>query len=157
MAMMTSTVLTVTDLTMASYPLVKLAAAVAKPAGGEVLLVSTRQGRRARTSEPGELEPSQALPGTPLHTALRHEGQLLEKQREWCARTGVRCSAELLDDGHWPNLVLGAARRAGADLILLREHFGGENGRVIPEEMQILAHDAPCPISWVRLPPLWGL
>ncbi|MEM7435341.1 MAG: hypothetical protein AAF436_09335 [Myxococcota bacterium] len=155
--MTASTVLTVTDLTMASYPLVKLAAAVAKPAGGEVVLVSTRQGRRARASEPGELEPSRASRGAPLHSALRHEGQLLEKQREWCASTGVRCTAELLDDGHWPDLVLSVARRARADLILLRDQFRGENGRVIPEEMQILAHDAPCPISWVRLPPVWGL
>lgn len=146
-----STVLAVTDLTLASYGVVGLAAVVARPNHGEVVLVSTHRGR----GRPRRPTPSNGAHGLPPRSALRHEGQLLEKQRQWCADRGVRCRAELLEDSSWPDLVVRAARRVRADLILLAAHFLGDDGRVIPDEMQSLADDAPCPVSLVQLPGPW--
>ncbi|MEM8609589.1 MAG: universal stress protein [Myxococcota bacterium] len=146
-----STVLTVTDLTLASYGLVGFAAVLAKAGRGEVFLVSTHRGRAE--SKPVTDERPSAPPPT---AALRHEGQLLEQQRKWCADHGVRCRAELLEDAAWPELVIRSARRVRADLILLAAQFRGASGRIIPQEMQSLAQDAPCPVSLVRLPGLWA-
>lgn len=147
----TSTVLAVTDLTLASYGLVGLAAVLARPSRGEVVLVSTHRGR-SRSRPPAAYKPTRT---PPPKAALRHEGQLLEKQRQWCADRGVRCRAELLDDSAWPDLVVRAANRVRADLILLAAHFLGDDGREIPAEMRTLANEAPCPVSLVRLPGPW--
>ena len=140
MNVMTSTVLTVTDLTSASYKLVGFAAFVAGAPHGEVILVSTYGGGagwRTRTE-----------------ARLRREGQLLERQRQWCADRGVRCRAELYEDGLWPEFVVQSAEKAKADLIMVGVQLLTGNGKVPPGEVRILAQDAPCPVSVVRLPPL---
>ena len=146
-----STILAVTDLTLASYGLVGLAAMVAKPSRAEVVLVSMHRGRDRSERQ----DRSRRRSSHPPPQALRHEGQLLEKQRQWCADHGVRCKAELLDDSSWAELVIRSAQRVGADLILLGAQLLGEDGRAIPEEMQSLAADAPCPVTLVRVPRPW--
>lgn len=154
---MGSTVLAVTDLTAASYKLVGFAAFVAQPSDGEVVLVSSYggggTGNRARLSEP---PPGQQVGGwrRRLENQLRQEGQLLEKQRQWCADRGVRCRAELYEEGNWPEFVLQSAHRSSANLILVGTNSVSEHPSLTAAEFDRFAADAPCPVSLVRLPPL---
>jgi len=154
-ARMASTILTVTDLTSASYKLVGFAALIAGPTDGEVVLVSTYGGGGSRRTEP---PPSMREDGNGwrdrVEARLRQEGQLLERQRQWCADRGVRCRAELYEDGHWPDYVLQSAQRSSADLILLGIQPMTGADQVNPFDIQRLATEAPCPVSMVRLPPL---
>lgn len=149
-----STVLTVTDLTAASYQLVGLAASIAGPSDGQVILVSTYGGGgTSRRSEPPFAE--RANPEwwrQQLEARLRQEGQLLERQRQWCADRGVRCRAELYEDGRWPELVLQSAQRSPVDLILVGMHQMSSPYQISPDEVRRLAEAAPCPVSMVRLP-----
>lgn len=155
MSQSSSTVLAVTDLTIASYRLVRFAVLVAQPSDGEVILVSTYGGTAVKRSEP-PVDPALASShGLRLEASLRHEGHLLERQRQWCADHGVRCRAELVERGSWSDFVLESARRARADLILLGSFLLGSDGRVLPDEMRKLADDAPCPVSVVRMPAFW--
>ena len=140
MNVMMSTVLVVTDLTSVSYKLVGFAAFVAGAPHGEVILVSTYgRGSGWRTR---------------IEAKLRREGRLLERQRQWCADRGVRCHAELYEDGLWPEFVVQSAEKAKADLILVGVQLLTESGEVPPGDVRILAQNAPCPVSIVRLPPL---
>ena len=156
---MGSTVLAVTDLTAASYKLVGFASFVAGTSDGEVVLVSSYGGGGTpggdRLSEP---PPGERVGGwrRQLEHRLRQEGQLLEQQRQWCAGRGVRCRAELYEEGHWPDFVLQSAQRSGADLILVGEQSVAGNPALSPAEFDRFAADAPCPVSLVRLPPLAG-
>lgn len=150
----TSTVLAVTDLTSASYKLVGFAAFVAGAPDGEVVLVSAYGGGAGRRSEPPSDRPGAAGWRTRTEARQRREGQLLERQRQWCADRGVRCRAELYEDGLWPEFVVHSAERAKADLILVGIQLLTGTGEVPPAEVRILAQDAPCPVSVVRLPPL---
>jgi len=153
---MTSTILAVTDLTSASYKLVGFAAFIAGSADGEVILVSTYGGGGG--SRPSD--PPVAMRGhserwrEQVEARLRQEGQLLERQRQWCADRGVRCRAELYEEGGWPEYVLQSAQRAKADLILvgIQPMVGAD--RINPSDINRLAKDAPCPVSMVRLPAL---
>ena len=149
---MMSTVLTVTDLTTASYKLVGFAALVAGAPSGEVILVSTYGGGGGRRTQPPSDRPSVAGWKRHVEARLRREGQLLERQRQWCADRGVRCRAELYEDGLWPEFVIQSAERSQADLIMVGVQLLSKNGELPPGEMQILAQDAPCPVSLVRLP-----
>lgn len=158
---MGSTVLAVTDLTSASYKLVGFAALVAGTSDGEVVLVSSYggggggAGSRNRLSEP---PPGERVGGwrRRLENRLRQEGQLLERQRQWCADRGVRCQAELYDGGPWQDFVLQTANRASANLILVGANSVSEYPALTAEEFDRFASDAPCPVSLVRLPPLAG-
>jgi nucleotide-binding universal stress UspA family protein len=156
---MGSTVLAVTDLTAASYKLVGFASFVAGPSDGEVVLVSSYggggTGSHGRLSEP---PPGERVGGwrRQLENRLRQEGQLLEQQRQWCADRGVRCRAELYEEGHWPDFVLQSAERSRADLILVGTHALADNSGLSPAEFDRFAADAPCPVSLVRLPPFAG-
>jgi len=154
MKQMTSTVLTVTDLTTASYKLVGFAALVAGAPHGEVILVSTYGGGGGRSTEPPSDRPGVTGWRRRLEARLRREGQLLERQRQWCADRGVRCRAELYEDGLWAELVVQSAERSHADLIMVGVQLLSGNGEIPPGEMQILAQSAPCPVSLVRLPQL---
>lgn len=152
---MASTILAVTDLTSASYKLVGFAAFIASPTNGEVILVSTYGGGGSRASEP----PYKALPheekvSDRVESRLRQEGQLLERQRQWCADRGVRCRAELYEEGLWPDYVLQSAERSGVDLILvgIQPMVGAD--QLDPAQINKLAKAAPCPVSMVRLPAL---
>ena len=151
-----STVLAVTDLTTASYRLVGFAAFIAGTDGGEVVLVSTYSGGEgARSSEPplsqrGNSERWRER----LEATLQQEGQLLERQRQWCADRGVPCRAELYEEGRWPELVLQSARRSRVDLILVGLQAAAGADQVTPRDLELLAEDAPCPVSIVRLPAL---
>ncbi len=153
-----SIVLAVTDLTTASYKLVGFAAFIAGTGtdAGEVVLVSTYAGSgRGRSSEPpvsqrGDSEPWREQ----LETRLQQEGQLLERQRQWCSDQGVRCRAELYEEGCWPELVLHSARHSRADLILVGLPAIAGADQVASDDMAILAQNAPCPVSIVRLPAL---
>ena len=151
-----SIVLAVTDLTTASYKLVGFAAFIAGSDGGEVVLVSTYAGSGpSRSSEPpvshrGDSERWRQQ----LEATLQQEGQLLERQRQWCSDQGVRCRAELYEEGHWPELVLQSARRSRVDLILVGLPAIAGADQVTPDDLAILAQDAPCPVSIVRLPAL---
>lgn len=151
---MTSTVLAVTDLTSSSYKLVGFAAFVAGAPDGEVILVSIYGGGGGRRSEPPSDRPGAAGWRRRIEAKLRREGQLLERQRQWCADRGVRCRAELYEDGLWPEFVVQSAEKAKADLILVGVQLLTGTGEVPPGEVRILAQDAPCPVSVVRLPPL---
>ncbi|MGB5696801.1 MAG: hypothetical protein WBM46_14175, partial [Polyangiales bacterium] len=85
-----ASILAVTDLTSASYKLVEFAAFIAAPPGGEVVLVSTYGGGGGRASDPplsGNTEGWREQ----IEARLRQEGQLLERQRQWCANRGVSC------------------------------------------------------------------
>ena len=139
-----STILAVTDLTSASYKLVGFAALIVGPTGGEVILVSTYGGGGGSVSEP----PNR------VEQKLRQEGQLLESQRQWCADRGVRCRAELYEEGLWPDYVLQSAERSSVDLILVGFQPLAGADRVDTAQINRLAKDAPCPVSMVRLPPL---
>ncbi len=154
MNQMTSTVLTVTDLTTASYKLVGFAALVAGAPYGEVILLSTYGGGEGRRTEPPSDRPGAAGWRRHVEARLRREGQLLERQRQWCADRGVRCRAELYEDGLWPELVVQSAKRSHADLIMVGVQLLSENAEIPPGDMQILAEAAPCPVSLVRLPQL---
>ncbi len=154
---MGSTILAVTDLTSASYKLVGFAAFVARPTDGEVVLVSTYGGGAGNRSFS---EPPPALGGNSegwperVETRLRQEGQLLERQRQWCADRGVRCRAELYEEGCWPDYVLQSAQRTEVDLILVGIQLTAGADQVTPDQIKRLAKDAPCPVSMVRLPAL---
>jgi nucleotide-binding universal stress UspA family protein len=144
MNILASTILAVTDLTSASYKLVGFAAFIVGPTGGEVILVSTYGGGGSRVSEP----PNR------VEAKLRQEGQLLESQRQWCADRGVRCRAELCEEGLWPDHVLQSAERSSVDLILVGFQPQAGADQVDTDQINRLAKDAPCPVSMVRLPPL---
>lgn len=152
---MTSTILAVTDLTSASYKLVGFAAFIAGPADGEVILVSTYGGGGGRPSDP-----PLAMRGNAdrwreqVETRLRQEGQLLERQRQWCADRGVRCRAELYEEGRWPEYVLQSAQRSKVDLILVGIQLMAGADQVEANDINKLAKEAPCPVSMVRLPAL---
>jgi len=156
---MASTVLAVTDLTSASYKLVGFAAFVAGPVDGEVVLVSTYGGGAGggRRSEP---PPGDR--GDPdgwrekVESRLRQEGQLLERQRQWCSDRGVRCRAELYEEGRWPDFVLQSAQRSRVDLILVGVHLMASADQISPADLHRLVEDAPCPVSLVRLPRLFA-
>lgn len=156
MNLLASTILAVTDLTSASYKLVGFAAFIAAPTEGEVILVSTYGGGGgSRRSEPPE-DWNHNGEGwrDRVELRLRQEGQLLERQRQWCADRGVRCRAELYEEGLWPDFVLQSAQRSNADLILLGLQPTPGRDQIDAEEINRLAKDAPCPVSMVRLPPL---
>lgn len=152
---MAANVLAVTDLTSASYKLVSFAALIAGTTDGEVILVSTYGGGGSRRSEP----PSSMRDNADgwrdrVESRLRQEGQLLERQRQWCADRGVRCRAELYEEGHWPDYVLQSAKRSHVDLILLGIQLSNGADQLSPIDIRRLAEDAPCPVSMVRLPAL---
>jgi hypothetical protein len=151
-----SIVLAVTDLTTASYRLVGFAAFIAGTDDGEVLLVSTYTGGGgARSSEPPVSQRGNSERWREqLEAMLQQEGQLLERQRQWCADRGVRCRAELYEEGRWPELVLQSARRSSVDLILVGLQAAAAANQVTQRDMELLAQDAPCPVSMVRLPSL---
>jgi nucleotide-binding universal stress UspA family protein len=153
---MASTILAVTDLTSASYKLVGFAAFIAGPTDGEVILVSTYgSGGGSRLSEP---PPTLRANGENwrdgVEARLRQEGQLLERQRQWCADRGVRCRAELYEEGSWPDYVLQSAERSRVDLILVGIQPMAGVDQLDPDQINRLAKDAPCPVSMVRLPAL---
>ena len=153
---MTSTILAVTDLTSASYKLVGFAAFIAGPTNGEVILVSTYGGGAgSRLSEPPPTQRGNRDDWRHrVEARLRQEGQLLERQRQWCADRGVRCRAELYEEGCWPDYVLQSAQRSRVDLILvgLQPMEGADH--IEPSQINRLAKDAPCPVSMVQLPGL---
>ncbi len=149
------TILAVTDLTSASYKLVGFAAFIAGPPDGEVVLVSTYGGGSRQSSEPpGSKRGKRESWRRRVQTRLRQEGELLERQRQWCADRGVRCRAELYEGGFWPDYVLQSARKSKADLILVGLQLMAAADQVTAEDVQDLAKSAPCPVSVVRLPPL---
>ncbi|MDH3625768.1 MAG: universal stress protein [Myxococcales bacterium] len=147
-----STILTVTDLTTASYKLVGFAALVAGAPDGEVILVSTYGGGGGRRTQPPSDRPSGGGWKRHVEARLRREGQLLERQRQWCADQGVLCRAELYEDGLWPEFVVQSAERCRADLIMVGVPLLTETTEIPPGEIRILTQDAPCPVSLVRLP-----
>lgn len=157
MNIMASTVLAVTDLSSASYKLVGFAAFVASTFDGEVVLVSTYGGVDAvrRSDPPPTLANGDAWLDR-LETRLRQEGQLLERQRQWCADRGVRCRAELYEEGRWTDFVLQSAERSKVDLILVGVHLMASQDTIDAADLQRLVQDAPCPVSLVRLPGLFA-
>ncbi len=158
MNLMGSTVLAVTDLTSASYKLVGFAAFIAGPTDGEVVLVSTYGGAGGgRRSEPPPSE--RRNPDRwreKVEARLRQEGQLLERQRQWCADRGVRCRAELYEEGRWPDFVLQSAERSRVDLILVGIQLMASADQISAADLKRLVEDAPCPVSVVRLPGLFA-
>lgn len=155
---MASTVLAVTDLTSASYKLVGFAAFIAGPAAGEVVLVSTYGGAGGgRRSEPPPTERGNADGWREkVEARLRQEGQLLERQRQWCADRGVRCRAELYEEGRWPDFVLQSAERSRVDLILVGVQLMSSADQISAGDLSRLVEAAPCPVSMVRLPGLFA-
>ncbi len=153
-----STVLAVTDLTSASYKLVGFAAFIAGPAAGEVVLVSTYGGvGGGRRSEPPPTERGNADGWREkVEARLRQEGQLLERQRQWCADRGVRCRAELYEEGRWPDFVLQSAERSRVDLILVGVPLMSSADQISARDLSRLVEAAPCPVSMVRLPGLFA-
>jgi len=153
---MASTILAVTDLTSASYKLVGFAAFIAGPTDGEVVLVSTYGGGGgSRFSEPPSTQHAKGENWRDrIEARLRQEGQLLERQRQWCADRGVRCRAELYEEGGWPDYVLQSAQRSKVDLILVGIQSMPGADDLDPNQINRLAKDAPCPVSMVRLPSL---
>jgi len=153
---MASTILAVTDLTSASYKLVGFAAFIAGPTDGEVILVSTYGGGGGpRLSEPPSTQHAKGEKWRDrIEARLRQEGQLLERQRQWCADRGVRCRAELYEEGGWPDYVLQSAQRSKVDLILVGIQPIAGADDLDPNQIKRLAEDAPCPVSMVRLPSL---
>jgi hypothetical protein len=153
---MALTILAVTDLTSASYKLVGFAAFIAASSDGEIILVSTYGGGGG--SRPSEPPPAWTGNGDSwrdrIELRLRQEGQLLERQRQWCADRGIRCRAELYDEGRWPDHVLQSAQRSRVDLILVGIQQMAGADQVTPTEIRRLAQAAPCPISMVCLPQL---
>jgi nucleotide-binding universal stress UspA family protein len=151
---MAPTILAVTDLTSVSYKLVGFAAFIAGPANGEVVLVSTYGGvggGRRSDPPPGERADTNGW-REKVESRLRQEGQLLERQRQWCADRGVRCRAELYEEGRWPDFVLQSARRSHVDLILVGVQLMGTPEQISPADLDRLMKEAPCPVSIVRLP-----
>ena len=147
------TVLTVTDLTSTSYRLVGLAASIAGPVHGEVILVSTYGGEgTSRRSEP----PSQRVSLESWRAQVEGR-QLLERQRQWCADQGVRCRAELYEEGVWPDFVLQSAQRSQVDLILIGMQLVTSPYPVSADDVKHLAAVAPCLVSMVRLPEISAL
>jgi len=152
---MVSTILAVTDLTSASYKLVGFAAFIAGPTDGEVVLVSTYGGGGPRRSEPPpDMRDDADAWRDRVEARLRQEGQLLERQRQWCADRGVRCRAEIYEEGRWPEYVLQSAQRSSVDLILVGIQLMAGADQANVDEIQRLAKDSPCPVSMVRLPAL---
>jgi nucleotide-binding universal stress UspA family protein len=153
---MASTILAVTDLTSASYKLVGFAAFIAGPTDGEVILVSTYGGGGgSRLSEPPPTQRGNSEAWRDrVEARLRQEGQLLERQRQWCADRGVRCRAELYEEGCWPDYVLQSAERSKVDLILVGIQAMESADHVDPSQINTLAKNAQCPVSMVRLPGL---
>jgi len=152
------TILTVTDLTATSYRLAGFAASIAGPADGEVILVSAYGGAGAsRRSEPPSQRVSPERWREQIEARLRQEGQLLERQRQWCADRGVRCRAELYEEGAWPDFVLQSAQRSRVDLILVGMPLVTSSYPVSADQIRRLAAVAPCPISMVRLPEISAL
>ncbi len=153
---MASTVLAVTDLTSASYKLVAFAAFIAGSDDGEVILVSTygAVGGGPRSEPPPGVRESADGWREKVETRLRQEGQLLERQRQWCADRGVRCRAELYEEGRWPDFVLQSAQRSQVDLILVGVQLMSSSEQLSAGDLERLVEDAPCPVSMVRLPPL---
>lgn len=150
-----ATILAVTDLTSASYKLVGFAAFIAGPSDGEVVLVSSYGGGGSRRSEPPkELRHEADAWRERVEARLRQEGQLLERQRQWCADRGVRCRAEIYEEGRWPEYVLQSAQRSSVDLILVGIQLMAGADQINADEIQRLAELAPCPVSMVRLPAL---
>jgi hypothetical protein len=158
MNVMATTVLAVTDLTSASYKLVGFAAFIAGADDGEVVLVSTYGGvGGGRRSEPPPSERGTADGWREkVESRLRQEGQLLERQRQWCADRGVRCRAELYEEGRWPDFVLQSAERSSVDLILVGVQLMSSADQVSATDLHRLVEDAPCPVSMVRLPALFA-
>ena len=156
MDIMASTVLAVTDLTSASYKLVGFAAFIAGPGDGEVVLVSTygNVGEGSRSEPPPSERGSAEGWREKVEARLRQEGQLLERQRQWCADRGVRCRAELYEEGRWPDFVLQSAERSRVDLILVGIQLMSSADQVSATDLHRLVEDAPCPVSMVRLPAL---
>ena len=155
---MASTVLAVTDLTSASYKLVGFAAFIAGSADGEVVLVSTYGGvGGGRRSEPPPGERGDADGWREkVESRLRQEGQLLERQRQWCADRGVRCRAELYEEGRWPEFVLQSAQRSRVDLILVGVQLMASRDQISATDLKRLVEEASCPVSMVRLPGLFA-
>ncbi|MFZ1866492.1 MAG: hypothetical protein WAU39_19895 [Polyangiales bacterium] len=152
------TVLTVTDLTSTSYRLAGFAASIAGPVDGEVILVSTYGGGgTSRRSEPPSQRVSPERWREQIEVRLRQEGQLLERQRQWCADQGVRCRAELYEEGTWPDFVLQSAQRSQVDLILIGMQLVTFPYPVSADDVKHLAAVAPCPVSMVRLPEISAL
>ncbi|MBW2627315.1 MAG: universal stress protein [Deltaproteobacteria bacterium] len=153
---MPSTVLAVTDLTSASYKLVGFAAFIAGSTDGEVILVSTYGGGRGgQLSEPPLTQSGNGDDWRErLEARLRQEGQLLERQRQWCADRGVRCRAELYEEGCWHDYVLQSAQRSRVDLILVGIQPMQSADQIDPSQLNRLATNAPCPVSMVQLPGL---
>jgi len=156
MDLMASTVLAVTDLTSASYKLVGFAAFIAGAGEGEVILVSTYGGMGGgRHSDPPPSERGNSERWREkVEARLRQEGQLLERQRQWCADRGVRCRAELYEEGRWPDFVLQSAQRSRVDLILVGVHLMSAADQISRADLNRLVDSAPCPVSMVRLPAL---
>ena len=156
---MGSTVLAVTDLTAASYKLVGFAAFVAGTDNGEVILVSTYgDGEGVRHSEPPPgVRPDADGWRDRVESRLRQEGQLLERQRQWCADRGVHCRAELYEDGQWPDFVLQSAARSEVDLILVGVPLSPSTSEVRADQLERLVEHAACPVSMVRLPTLFAV
>jgi nucleotide-binding universal stress UspA family protein len=156
MDLMASTVLAVTDLTSASYKLVGFAAFIAGSSEGEVILVSTYGGMAGgRRSDPPPSERGNADGWREkVEAQLRQEGQLLERQRQWCADRGVRCRAELYEEGRWPDFVLQSAQRSRVDLILVGVQLMSATDQISRADLNRLVESAPCPVSIVRLPAL---
>jgi nucleotide-binding universal stress UspA family protein len=153
-----STVLAVTDLTSASYKLAAFAAFIAGPTDGEVVLVSTYGGAGGGSrSEPPPAEQGNAdLWREKVEARLRQEGQLLERQRQWCADRGVRCRAELYEEGRWPDFVLQSAQRSRVDLILVGVQLMASADQISGSDLNRLVEEAQCPVSIVRLPGLYA-
>ncbi len=158
MNIMASTVLAVTDLSSASYKLVGFAAFIAGTSDGEVILVSTygSNGDGRRSEPPPGTRPSSERWRERVEARLRQEGQLLERQRQWCADRGVRCRAELYEEGRWPDFVLQSAERSRVDLILVGVQLMAAPDQVSAADLERLSADAPCPVSMVRLPGLFA-
>ena len=156
MDLMASTVLAVTDLTSSSYKLVGFAAFIAGPGEGEVILVSTYGGMGGgRRSDPPPSERGNSERWRErVEARLRQEGQLLERQRQWCADRGVRCRAELYEEGRWPDFVLQSAQRSRVDLILVGVQLMSAADQISPADLNRIVESAPCPVSMVRLPAL---
>ena len=154
MNLMGSTVLAVTDLTSASFKLVGFAAFIAGPADGEVVLVSTYGGTGGgrRSEAPSSERGNPDRWKEKVEARLRQEGQLLERQRQWCADHGVRCRAELYEEGRWPDFVLQSAERSRVDLILVGIQLMASADQISVADLNRLVADAPCPVSVVRLP-----
>ncbi len=134
------------------------AAFIAGPSDGEVVLVSKYGGAGGgRGTDPPPSERNEATGWREkVETRLRQEGQLLERQRQWCADRGVRCRAELYEEGRWPDFVLQSAERSHVDLILVGVQMAASADSVSAADLKRLMEDAPCPVSMVRLPALFA-